>query len=191
VKNPGSRTGGKQQVRDLIRRRSRSHGAPVAAHAAPPPPEPAQCAVCGAVYLRKTWRRSPARLRAAFTREAPRTTCPACAQVRAGSYGGRVVLRGSRVAPQEDALRRRIANVAARARFTQPERRLVSVQREGDGSLEVRTTSEKLAHRIVREIEKAFGGRTCYVWSHRERSLLAIWRSDADEHKQWEWRRTS
>jgi hypothetical protein len=69
--------------------------------------------------------------------------------------------------------------VAARARFTQPERRVVSVLRDGE-ELEV-LTSEKLAHRIVREMEKAFGGRASYVWSHRERSLLAIWHSDAPD----------
>jgi hypothetical protein len=72
-------------------------------------------------------------------------------------------------------IRRRIAHVAARARVTQPERRLVSIRPDGEG-LEVRTTSEKLAHRIVREIEKAFGGLSAYVWSHRDRTLLVVWR---------------
>jgi hypothetical protein len=93
---------------------------------------------------------------------------------------GRVLLRGALVGAESEAIRRRIANVAARARFTQPERRVVSVLWDGE-ELEVLTTSEKLAHRIVREMEKAFGGRASYVWSHRERSLLAIWHSDAPD----------
>jgi hypothetical protein len=94
----------------------------------------------------------------------------------------RVVLRGALVRAKSEAIRRRITNVAARARFTQPERRVVSVLRDGEG-LEVLTTSEKLAHRIVREMEKAFGGRASYTWSHRERSLLAIWQSDAPDYR--------
>jgi len=73
----------------------------------------------------------------------------------------------------EDAVRRRIQNVAARAAFTQPERRVVSVERQGD-VLEVLSTSQKLAHRIAHELKKAFGGRTSYVWSD-DRTLLATW----------------
>jgi hypothetical protein len=49
----------------------------------------------------------------------------------------------------------------------------VSVERRGD-VLEVLTTSQKLAHRIVHELKKAFGGRTSYVWAD-DRTLLASW----------------
>jgi hypothetical protein len=108
--------------------------------------------------------------------------CPACLQIQDGRYFGRVLVHGDLARTDPDAIRRRIANVAARARFTQPERRVVSVRQDGEG-LEVLTTSEKLAHRIVRELEKAFGGRASYVWSHRERNLLAIWRSEARDHR--------
>jgi NMD protein affecting ribosome stability and mRNA decay len=103
--------------------------------------------------------------------------CPACAEVEEGRYHGRIRVQGVG-AEAEDAIRRRIANVAARARFTQPERRVVALRRDGNG-LEVRTTSEELAHRITRELEKAFGGSASYAWSHRGRRLLATWRGDA------------
>jgi len=73
----------------------------------------------------------------------------------------------------EDGIRRRAQNVAARAAFTQPERQVVSVERRGK-VLEVLTTSQKLAHRIAHELKKAFGGRTSYVWSD-DRTLLATW----------------
>jgi len=63
-------------------------------------------------------------------------------------------------------------NVAARARFTQPQRRLVSTERSGQ-VLEVLTTSQKLAHRIVHELRKAFRGRARYSWSGADGSLLA------------------
>lgn len=180
MKSPGSRLGGKQRLRDLVYRRTRSHGRQVVRSTAPAPAESTLCRPCGAVYRRKTWRRSLRRAAPALLGQAPQGVCPACVQVEDGRYVGRALLRGARVSAEPEAIRRRIANVAARARFTQPERRVVSVRGDGDG-LEVRTTSEKLAHRIVRELEKAFGGRASYAWSHREGSLLAIWQSDAPD----------
>jgi hypothetical protein len=85
-----------------------------------------------------------------------------------------VVIRGAWAATNAAAIRRRIENVAARAGFTQPERRLVSVDAGPDG-LDVITTSQKLAHRIVAELKKAFGGRASYAWSDRDGSLFATW----------------
>ena len=70
--------------------------------------------------------------------------------------------------------RRRIANVCKRAGFTQPERRLIGIQQVPDG-LEILTTSQELAHRIAREVEKAFGGRARYAWSDGDGHLLARW----------------
>jgi hypothetical protein len=69
-------------------------------------------------------------------------------------------------------IRRRINNVTARARWTQPERQIVSLVRKGS-AIEVVTTSQKLAHRIARELQKAFGGRTSYSWADRDGELLA------------------
>lgn len=180
MKSPGSRTAGKQRVRDLVHRRTRSHASPVVPRKAPTPAESTLCVRCQAVYRRKTWRSSVRRAGPALLGLAPTTLCPACVQIEEGRCRGRVLLRGALLSTEAEAIRRRIANVAARARFTQPERRVVSVREDGEG-LEVLTTSEKLAHRIVRELEKAFGGRASYVWSHRERSLLAIWRSDSPD----------
>jgi hypothetical protein len=84
-------------------------------------------------------------------------------------------MTGDLVDSMEPALRRRIGNVCARAAFTQPERRLLGIVRTASG-LEVRMTSQELAHRLGREIEKAFGGRTSYSWSDRDGRLLARWR---------------
>jgi len=70
-------------------------------------------------------------------------------------------------------IRQRIENIAARAQFTQPERRLVSIERQGN-VLEVLTTSQKLAHRIVQELKKLFRGRAAYHWSD-DGTLFATW----------------
>ena len=87
--------------------------------------------------------------------------------------------------PREPAVCRRCGSVfvrrtwrADRARFTQPERRLVSAERHGS-VLEVLTTSQKLAHRIVHELKKAFRGRARYAWSAADGSLLATWERES------------
>lgn len=140
-------------------------------------PEPTLCERCGAVFQRRTWRtdRAPS---AALLARARWRVCPACKQQAADEWYGRVRLRGAFVAAHEAELRRRIANVAGRARATQPERRLVSVERSGR-DLEVLTTSQKLAHRIVHELRKAFRGTASYRWTD-DRTLDAVWeRRDA------------
>ena len=88
-----------------------------------------------------------------------------------------MLVRGKFALANEDAIRARIRNVAARAGYTQPSRRVVSSTADGD-TLEVLTTSQKLAHRIVNELKKAFRGRATFDWSD-DGTLLAVWRREA------------
>jgi hypothetical protein len=137
--------------------------------------EPIVCEGCGAMFSRRIWRRHHKVSTALLGRAAWRQ-CPACKQIRGAEYWGRVIVRGAFAIANEPAIRQRIRNVVARAQFYQPERRLVSADRE-DAALEVLTTSQKLAHRIVRELRKAFRGRTTYKWSD-DGSLFAVWERD-------------
>jgi hypothetical protein len=129
------------------------------------------CAQCGAIFFHKTWRQSRGHV-SRLLRHAVWGICPACRQVAQGEFYGRIVI--SSPAPQEPAILRRVENVAARAAFTQPERRIVRVLHTA-GTLEVQTTSQKLAHRIARELEKAFGGRSRFAWSDRDGRLFVCW----------------
>lgn len=166
-------TKGKGRIRSLNRKGSETGKVlPVTAKAGTPP-EPSLCERCGAIFSRRTWRRDH-KVTDALLAGAKWTVCPSCVQVSAGEYFGRVVLRGAYVGANETAIRRRIDNVAARAGFTQPQRRLVSVSRVRN-EIEVLTTSQKLAHRIVRELTKAFRGKASYAWSDRDGALLATW----------------
>ena len=138
--------------------------------------EPAVCDRCGAVHLNRTWRAR--KVTGALLEKASWRTCPACRQVAAGEYFGRVVIRGAFAGANETEIRRRVRNVEARARFTQPERRVVSAGRNRSG-IEVLTTSQRLAHRIVKELKKAFRGRASYHWDEGDGSLYAVWERDA------------
>lgn len=134
--------------------------------------EPLVCRRCDAVFRNRLWRR--ATLTRAARARATRVVCPACQQQAQQLYQGRVLIDLDRSTVDTAALRRRIANVAARAGHTQPQRRLVSMEQRGT-TLEVLTTSEKLAHRIAGELAKTWRGRATYAWSD-DGSLLARWR---------------
>jgi len=125
------------------------------------------------VYENKTWR-ARGRGESAEPAGVTWTLCPACSQQAEGEFFGRVSIPARLPEDLEQAVRRRVWNVERRARHTQPERRLVGVERTRQG-LEILTTSQKLAHRIARELEKAFGGRAHYAWADRERELDATW----------------
>lgn len=131
--------------------------------------EPAACEHCGAVLRNRTWRRG-GRLPAATLDAARWVICPACRQQEEQIYVGRVLVE---LAPDADveAMRARVRNVATRAAGKQPQRRLISMERRGR-VLEILTTSQKLAHRVAKELSKAFGGRASYGWSD-DGSLLA------------------
>lgn len=138
--------------------------------------DPTICEGCGAMYTQKVWRARQSD-RWVPVDSADRDLCPACQRFRSKQARGRVVLKGDTALAHDEELRRRLSNVERRARHTQPERRIVSIERRPDG-LEVLTTSQQLAHRIAREIEKLRGGHVVYRWSSRDGGLLAIWRED-------------
>lgn len=166
----------KALIRSLNRRGTRSNMSPLVAQKGRPPEDPSVCDICGNVYTAKTWRRNRT-LPAKLINAAAWTICPACKQAKSGKYFGRVLVRSSNAISNLDAIRSRIANVERRAEFTQPERRILSSKWDGE-TLEVLTTSQKLAHRIARELQKAFGGRARYTWSDQDGALTAIWQQE-------------
>jgi NMD protein affecting ribosome stability and mRNA decay len=135
------------------------------------------CERCGAVYRRATWRGAERAQQTALA-GVGWALCPACAQVEDQEYFGRVHITARLEPDEEREVRRRIWNVERRARHTQPERRLVRVDRTRSG-LEILTTSQKLAHRIGRELEKAFGGKARFAWTDREGMIDATWQPPA------------
>jgi len=156
------------------RRGTRTTKEPASVTKAPVYADPTACVFCGAFFTRKTWRRDHHVTHAMLTK-AQWAKCPACRQKRSGTAYGRVSIRGAFAGPAAAALRLRIRNVAKRAEHTQPQNRVVSVERAEQG-LEVLTTSQNLAHRIVHELKKAFGGRASYRWAAEDGSLEATWR---------------
>src|SRR5215469_10307674 len=156
-------------IRSLDRRGTRSDMSPPVARKQTFR-DPSICDRCGAVYSAKVWRRGR-RLDSLMMDKAAWVICPGCAQAASGEYHGRVLIE----APDDtkrDAILARITNVERRAQATQPERKIVSNEWNAN-TLEVLTTSQKLAHRIAREVEKAFRGKARFSWSDDDDTLLA------------------
>lgn len=162
----------KDRIRQSNRRGTRSEKSPTPGMTRRTPANTA-CQGCGALFARKTWRHDHAVKLGAYDRVVWRL-CPACRQLSRGEAQGKVVVPASWAAKNAELLERRVANVAARAGYTNPERRVVGIERSGR-STHVLTTSQKLAHRVAREIEKLFGGRAVYRWSSDDGSLCATW----------------
>jgi hypothetical protein len=163
---------GKGLIRSLSRGFTRTKKRRPVEAAAGRLPEPSVCERCGAVFSRRLWRRDR-KVTGAFLERARWVRCPACVQTAEQTGFGRVVIRGAYALANEAVIRRRIANVASRAARTQPERRTSTIDRHDD-LIEVITTSQKLAHRIVRELKKSFRGRASYAWSD-DGTLFATW----------------
>lgn len=163
---------GKGLIRSLSRGFARTKKRRPVEAAAGHLPEPSVCERCGAVFARRLWRRDR-KINGALLERAAWVRCPACVQTAEKTGFGRVVIRGAYALANEPLIRRRIANVASRAARTQPERRVSTIDRHDD-LIEVITTSQKLAHRIVHELVKLFRGRSSYAWSD-DGTLFATW----------------
>jgi ribosome-associated translation inhibitor RaiA len=164
-------------VRSLVRRGSVSDRSPAVAKRVRRLRGTTMCERCGSIYREKRWL-SATPAEKAWPIGLTWTVCPACRQAEDLEFFGRVLIRLDAPGPDEVEIRRRMANVAERAQWTQSQRRILSVERAGD-QLEVLTTSQKLAHRIVRSLRSAFGGTATYDWSDHDGELRATWRWNA------------
>lgn len=171
-------------IRSLNRSAVRDDKSPAVVRKARVPKDPSICERCGAVYARKTWR-GDRKVTQELSTQADWTVCPACEQVSRQEGQGRLLLLGSGIAASTDLIRRRMENVAQRAGATQPERRIISIDElgaHGEEGLEVLTSSQKLAHRIVHELLKLLGGAARYAWQD-DGTLYAEWRYEMPKMK--------
>jgi hypothetical protein len=140
------------------------------------PAGPILCAGCGAVYENKHWTRSPnARLRASASGEPIAVhVCPGCRRREAGVPHGFLHVDGEFVPPHRDEILRLLRNETSRAAEDNPLGQVLDWGDDGTGGLLLTTTTEHLAMRLGRALEKAFDGRVLYGFSH-ENKLAHVW----------------
>jgi hypothetical protein len=140
--------------------------------------EPAVCKDCGAVYSNRRWTSANSGSeseRQEHWRPPHLTVCPACAQLRSGEPRGFVHLDGGFFGMHHEEIEQLLRNEAERAAEDNPLARIMEWKR-GDGhKLTVSTTTEHLAQRLGHALEKAFGGRALYDFSHENKLARVNW----------------
>ena len=146
------------------------------------PPEPLICAGCGAVYVRKRWNRSASgegRVSRAG-RPVPVTICTACRRRRTGVPHGFVHVDGDFVRAHRSDIVALLTNESGRAAEDNPLAQILELRDDPRmNDVLVTTTTEHLAIRLGRALQKAFDGQVRYGFSHENKLARVWWHRDA------------
>jgi NMD protein affecting ribosome stability and mRNA decay len=146
-----------------------------------PAREPAVCEVCGAVYRNRRW------VRAGKVQELPAnqafepplmTVCPACEKRAQQMPCGFVYLRGGYLREHLTEIEKLLRKEADRAADDNPTGRILEWGDEKDGEVVLTTSTEHLAQRLGRSLERAFGGAVRYDFSHENKLARVYWQRD-------------
>jgi hypothetical protein len=143
--------------------------------------EPAVCADCGDVYADRRWSKPDAARKSAKHprwRLGQTVICPACERQRDGVPSGHVHLAGAFLTSHRDDIERLLRNEARRAAEGNPLARIMSWGKDEQGRLTVTTTTEHLAQRLGRALEKAYKGEVRYAFSHENKLAHVYWQRE-------------
>jgi NMD protein affecting ribosome stability and mRNA decay len=143
--------------------------------------EPAVCEACGAVYANRRWTTATAESgseRSDHWRPPEITICPACEQQRSGEARGFVSLDGAFLVEHHEEIEQLLRNEAERAAEDNPLARIMEWKPRNGHQLTVSTTTEHLAQRLGHALEKAFGGKAHYDFSHENKLARVNWRRE-------------
>jgi NMD protein affecting ribosome stability and mRNA decay len=144
-------------------------------------PEPAVCEGCGAVLVDQHWV-SPAtvegRKKHPNLQGAASVLCPACWKEREGLPCGIVSLSGGFVARHMTEIENLIRHEAERAAEGNPLARIMQWESSDDAGISIATTTDHLAQRLGRALERAYGGEVHYQFSHENKLTRVTWRRD-------------
>ena len=104
--------------------------------------------------------------------------CPACRQEVAGLPRGFVTVTGTFTDAHLEEIRTLLQNEAARAAEDNPLARVTHWEYHPEGGLSVATTTEHLAQRLGHALEKAYGGKVHYGFSHENKFTRVEWWRD-------------
>ena len=136
-------------------------------------PQATRCPDCGLIFDGGVWKKPPARLRGDFHKQ----LCPACLQIRDGQAGGLVFLSGSFAALHRQDLLNRVRNVEKLTSLDRPLERIIRIDEEGD-EIKITVTTEHLAARIGKAIQRDYGGELQLKYAPEEKYAIARWHRD-------------
>ncbi len=144
------------------------------------PGDPAICSKCQAVWHKGKW--SLHRLTSPEIQRRARpivVICPACKSDKEGNPAGILYLTGSFLAKNRAEILNLLHNAARIAAVKNPLERIIRIKADPEHRLVIETTSEKLARRLGRAINKACGGTLDIRFSHVDKLVRVYWRREA------------
>jgi hypothetical protein len=145
-----------------------------------PPADPAICSKCQAVWHKGKWSLDASACRKVRRWGSPiAVVCPACKSANEGIPTGILYLTGSFLAKNHAEILNLLHNAARTAAVKNPLERVIRIKADPERLLVVETTSEKLARRLGRAVNKACGGALEIRFSHVEKLVRVYWRREA------------
>ena len=103
-----------------------------------------------------------------------KAVCPACQRMKDNNPAGVVTLSGDYLLKHEEVILNAVKNIEAKARGKNPLARIMEIGQEGN-VLTIRTTDEKLAEKLGKEIYKSHSGKLGLQWSEDESFVRVNW----------------
>jgi len=133
------------------------------------------CTGCHAIYHNKRWYPGEDASTKTGTNEGRyEVTCPACLRMQDNNPAGVVTFGGDYLVEHEEIILNTIKNVEEKVRAKNPLARIMRISQEGN-ELIIRTTDEKLAEKLGRDIYRAHSGKLEYQWSKKESFVRVNW----------------
>jgi len=132
-----------------------------------------RCPDCGLVFNGSVWKKPEPTTRV----ESPSKPCPACLLVRDGKVGGMVQLSGDFASLHRQDLMNRIRNVERLSSVERPLERIIRIDEKDEG-IRVSVTTEHLAARIGKAIQRDCGGTLQLKYAPEEKYAVARWHRD-------------
>lgn len=144
-------------------------------------PEPSICVKCQVIWKKGKWSLSEKTRKEVLKREKPhRIICPACRRAAEGYPAGVVHLGGSFLAAHKEQILSTIRNQEAAVLAKSPLDRIIRVEDRGDGGMIIETTSERLATKLGRAVNRACGGDLKVQFSRQEKLVRVYWSREAE-----------
>lgn len=140
------------------------------------PPDGAVCSICSAIWHGKHWAMPEVAsgVKKTMLKKTELTLCPACKKTRDNFAEGFVEISGEFATKHREEILRLIRSKEDRATGINPLERIIGIRRR-NSTIEVRTTTEKLAQRIGRMLSKSFSGNVAYKWSKDTKVARVLW----------------
>ena len=141
--------------------------------------DPTICPECKLIYHNKRWVRDEKFMEklSKNKKEVDYKKCPACRKTQDDYPLGVLRLKGSYIKTKKREILNLIRNEAEFEEKRNPLARIMKIEEEDEGLL-IKTTTESLARRLGRAVDKAHHGELSYSFSDTQKLLRVEWRKD-------------